>query len=224
MAPSRSAHPPLVTISASYGAGGSVIGPRLAEQLGVPFVDRAIPVAVAARLEIGVDEAVQREDVPPATFGRWLAQFAPAVQLFAGAVVAGATPTSDDEAFRVATEHVLRQVAEGGRGGVILGRAGAVVLRDIPDAMHVRLDGPEPARLRQAMQIRNVDEAIAAEEMRTTDPAREAYVRHWYRVDARDPAFYHLVLDTTALHLDGCVELLAQALGCRASASVGSPR
>ena len=216
MVPSRPDHPPLVTISASYGSGGSVIGPRLAERLGVPFVDRAIPVAVAERLEIGVDEAVAREDVAPATFGRWLAQFAPAVQLFAGAVIAGATPTSDDEAFRAATEDVLRHVAEGGRGGVILGRAGAVVLHDVPGALHVRLDGPEPARLRQAMVIRDVDEATAAEELRATDPAREAYVRHWYRVDPRDPAFYHLVLDSTALQLEGCVDLIMQALARRA--------
>jgi hypothetical protein len=38
---------PVVTLSASFGAGGSVIGPRVAEELGLPFLDRAIPVAVA---------------------------------------------------------------------------------------------------------------------------------------------------------------------------------
>lgn len=215
MAPSGSAHPPLVTISAAYGTGGSVIGPRLAQRLGVPFVDRAISVAVAERLQIGVEEAIEHEDVAPATFGRWLAQFAPAVALFAGAVVTGATSASDDEAFRAATEQVLHETAEAGSGGVILGRAGATVLRDAPGALHVRLDGPEPARLRQAMVIRNVDEATAAQEMRSTDPAREAYVRHWYRIDARDPRHYHLVLDSTALTLDGCVELIAQAVALR---------
>ena len=33
---------PLVTVSATYGTGGSVIAPRLAEALGLPFVDRLI--------------------------------------------------------------------------------------------------------------------------------------------------------------------------------------
>ena len=42
--------PPLVTISASYGAGGSRIGPALAQRLGVEFLDRAIPTRVADRL------------------------------------------------------------------------------------------------------------------------------------------------------------------------------
>ena len=33
---------PLVTVSATYGTGGSVIAPRLAETLGLPFIDRLI--------------------------------------------------------------------------------------------------------------------------------------------------------------------------------------
>jgi len=41
-------HRPLVTIAALYGAGGSVVGPRVAQRLGVPFLDRQIPDAVAA--------------------------------------------------------------------------------------------------------------------------------------------------------------------------------
>jgi hypothetical protein len=32
-----------VTIAATHGYGGSVIGPAVAERLGLPFVERAIP-------------------------------------------------------------------------------------------------------------------------------------------------------------------------------------
>jgi hypothetical protein len=32
-----------VTIAATYGSGGSAIGPAVAERLGLPFVERAIP-------------------------------------------------------------------------------------------------------------------------------------------------------------------------------------
>lgn len=38
---------PVVTLASLFGAGGSVVGPRVAERLGVPFLDRAIPEAVA---------------------------------------------------------------------------------------------------------------------------------------------------------------------------------
>ena len=45
----------VVTLAALYGAGGGVVGPRVAERLGVPFLDRAIPRSVAERA--GIDEA-----------------------------------------------------------------------------------------------------------------------------------------------------------------------
>ena len=40
----------VVTLSASYGAGGSQVGPRLADRLGVAFIDRVIPTTVAGKL------------------------------------------------------------------------------------------------------------------------------------------------------------------------------
>jgi hypothetical protein len=52
----------VVTISATYGAGGGLVGPAVADRLGVPFVDRAIPVAVADNLGISVDDALSRDE------------------------------------------------------------------------------------------------------------------------------------------------------------------
>jgi hypothetical protein len=52
----------LVALSASYGAGGSIIGPALAGRLDVPFVDRAIPLAVADRLEVPYDDAAAHDE------------------------------------------------------------------------------------------------------------------------------------------------------------------
>ena len=43
------------------------------------------------------------------------------------------------------------------------------------------------------------------------DRAREAYVRHFYGCDSRDPALYHLVIDSTALSNETVVEIIAAA-------------
>ena len=94
---------------------------------------------------------------------------------------------------------------------VILGRAAAVVLRDEPAALHVRLDGPRERRLEQAMRLERVDRETAERHMRETDRAREAYVRQFYDADARDQSLYHLVLDSTALGLETCVAVIATA-------------
>jgi cytidylate kinase len=203
----------VVTLSASYGAGGSAIGPAVAEQLGIEFVDRAIPTGVAERLAVPLREAVERDEAIGGWFARALLSFGQV-----GPVLAGAAPPAgvvlNPDAYCEATEQVLRERAAGD-GAVILGRAGAVVLRDHPGALHVRLTGPRDARIEQGMLLEGVDRATAERHAEETDRARETYVRHFYRVDARDAALYHLVLDSTAIPLGACADLVAEAAQAR---------
>jgi hypothetical protein len=51
-----------VTIAASYGAGGSVVAPAVAERLGLPFVGRAIPVELAEQLHHPLMTALTEEE------------------------------------------------------------------------------------------------------------------------------------------------------------------
>jgi cytidylate kinase len=198
----------LVALSASYGAGGSRIGPALAERLGVPFVDRAIPTAVAEQLSVPLDEAVAHdEQTAPSFLERILGGFL-------GSDTGAPTPlpaqAMSGEDFRRATEEVLCRQAQTGNG-VILGRGGAVVLREHPQALRVRLNGPVERRVRQAVRLQNVDEETARETVRRLDRAHAAYLKQFYGVDIDDPALYHLRLDSTAMPLEACVELIALA-------------
>ena len=61
------------------------------------------------------------------------------------------------------------------------------------------------------MRLGGGDRAAVERALDETDRAREAYVRHFYRADARDPALYHLTIDSTALPLDAVVELIVLA-------------
>ena len=67
----------------------------------------------------------------------------------------------------------------------------------------------------QAMRVEGIDEDEARRRQRDSDRARIDYVKHFYRADPRDPRHYDLVIDSTALPLETCVELIltaAQAL------------
>jgi cytidylate kinase len=206
--------PPLVvTISATFGAGGSEVGPRVADALGLPFVDRAIPAEVAERLQMPMPDAESRDDAAP--YGLpWLLRGLAAVSPVSG-VDFGADFA--DRSFADATEAVICRHADGD-GGVILGRAAAVVLGDRPGTVHVRLDGPLERRVEQAMRHGGLDRETAERRIRDNDGAREAYVREFYGADARDPALYHLVLDSTALPLDACVDLIVTAARAKTEA------
>jgi cytidylate kinase len=209
--------PLVITISAPYGAGGSLVGPRLADRLGVHFLDRAIPRAVSARLDVPVDDAVLREELPQGTLSRLISRFDPAVQMFAGASAPPEGLALDDEEFRTATEQVLHDFAA--TGGVMLGRGAAIVLRDVPHVLKVRLEGPRERRILQAMRRDGIDRAVAEKEMRAADVSRDAYVRHWYHVDPNDPGLYDLCIDSTSIELDACVELIALASGSAKTAN-----
>ena len=98
---------------------------------------------------------------------------------------------------------------------MVLGRAGAVILKDAPDALHVRLDGPPERRVEQAMALEELSREDAERLRKSGDRAREGYVKHFYNVDPRDPALYHLVIDSTALPVAAVVDVIAAAAAGR---------
>jgi cytidylate kinase len=198
--------PPLVTISASYGAGGSQVGPALAERLGVEFLDRAIPTRVAERLDVPLDDALAHDESLGDAIGRLASSFALLPEL-AGAMVQAGVLAGED--YRRETEQLIRERAA--HGAVILGRAGAVILHDAEHALHVRLDAPAERRIANAMELEGLSRQDAERLRKSGDRAREAYVRHFYGCDARDPALYHLVIDSTALPTAAVIDVIAAA-------------
>ena len=202
----------VVTISAAYGAAGAEVAPAVAERLGLPFHDRVIPAQVAGRLGVPVAEAEANDE----TVARGLWRLVTSLGTMPDPV-GGVLPTStlpDERAYRVQTERVLGEIADG-PGGVVLGRAAAMVLRDRPDVLHVRLDGPADRRLAAAVAHsgRPVEEVRAQQD--AADRARVAYVRHFYRCDPADARHYHLVVDSTVLPQDTVVDLLVTAARAR---------
>ncbi|GLU50427.1 AAA family ATPase [Nocardiopsis ansamitocini] len=218
----------VVTISATYGAGGSLIGPAVAARLGVPFLDRAIPGRVAQQIGCSLEDALEHDDRAPTGLDRLLASAARLPSVTLGSIDAtfiGATDADGrllyDQEFVEHTERVIAKVGE--NGGVILGRAAAIVLADHPGALHVRLDGPKDRRLQRAVEMsesgcaeslmRGAEEADdwrppSSRELDANDRARAAYVRRFYRADATDPKFYHLLLDTTLVDHSTCVDII----------------
>jgi len=204
----------VVTISASFGAGGSLIGPAVAERLGIPFVDRAIPAAVADSLAVPLDRALAHDQQLPSAIIRILSKMASAVIPLGVAPMSPPEGTDQEDVFRSGTERVLREIADG-TGGVLLGRASAIVLAAHPSALHVRLDGPRAARLERARGRDGRADAELARMLDETDRARVAYVKHFYNRDPHDSRLYHLVLDSTALPVEVCVDLIVTAAGAR---------
>lgn len=218
-----------VTIAASYGSGGSVIAPAVADRLGLALLDRAIPAAVATELDDQLIAALADDERHEGGLvGRLFSRAVTVSGYYQGSPLTIPTLHGDDLVRN--TEEVIRCAAQR-CGVVVLGRAGMFVLRGWPQVLHVRLDGPAEARRRQAMAHLGIDAETATRQQVATDRARGAYVRHFYRDYGRweDPAHYHMVLDSTVLSFDACVKLIVNAarahcgLGPRSGASSRTP-
>jgi cytidylate kinase len=206
---------PIVTVSATYGTGGSIIAPRLAQALGLPFVDRLITADMseeAARKERGWEERSQEglmegeQETTPA--GRFLSYFARAASV--GVVMTPDAVLEDDDTLRQRTEDGVRDLAAGAPA-VVLGRAGAVLLGSRPRAYHVRLDGPVERRVAWAASHENLGLEAARRRQSETDRARTLFVKRLFRADPSEARLYHLVLDSTVLGVDAALEVLITA-------------
>jgi len=200
----------VVTISASYGANGSQVGPELAKRLGLAFFDRAVPLQVAQSMGVSLDAAMAHDEQLQRSVVRSLISAIGAPVSF-GVSGVQSRPVTDEDAFRRATEKVLWELTIGPIGVVVLGRAGAVVLASCPNAFHVRLDGPVAARANRAASEEGLDQATACDQLHRNDRARSSYVRHLYGRDPRDPTLYQLIVDTTVMSVEACVDAIIAA-------------
>jgi cytidylate kinase len=201
---------PVVTVSATYGAGGSVIAPRLAADLGLPFIDRMISADMSqgAAAAMRSQESLCEGEQAASPSSKFLSYFARAASV--GVVMAPDPLLEDDSALRAKTEEPLRGLTRGD-AGVVLGRAGAIVLATRPRAFHVRLDGPIARRLAWAADFEDLDQEAAARRQAETDKARTMFVKRLYRVDPSHPGLYHMVIDPTVLGVDRAVHVLVSA-------------
>jgi hypothetical protein len=202
-----------VTISAGYGAGGSIIAPEVARQLGFPLLDRAISSHVAAQLRVSVREA-EGAMIRRPLVDRFFSVLTP----LAGGVLGAGTdgtphdvvpPPNEAAFFREQAEAIMREALAS--GAVILGRAGGAAFSKEPDVLRVRLFGPPEARIAQAARIESVDIPTARQRLPQVDRARAQYVRRLYCVSIDDPELYQLQIDSTAIPPRACADLIAAA-------------
>jgi cytidylate kinase len=201
----------VVTIAARYGAGGSVVGPRVAERLGVLFLDRVIDTSVAERAHVPSEAVHAYTEEARAGLSRLLDRLAVVTQPRA----VHATAARGRPRLREEVEEFLAETSA--HGGVILGRSANFVLRDIPGVLCVLLVKPREARVRQAMRLHGLDRRAAKHQLEVNDEARLSYVRRHYSRHPEEPMQYHLIIDSTAIDLDDVVDLAVHASKARRS-------
>ena len=187
----------------------------------MPFLDRAIPVAVAEALAVPMADVMAHDERRTSGLGRLFASLARAAAApdtaFGSAPTAARASLGDhpEQAFRDQTERVIHQVAETdgwGHPGPGRGHRAARPAVGAARAVGRAERSTHPACGRPRRRRRGAGAQAARGDGPCPRGVREALlpVRR-----PRRSSHYHLVLDSTALEFDDCVELIVAAAKAR---------
>jgi cytidylate kinase len=191
----------IVAMSETVGSGGTEIGRALAAALGWEFADREIITKAAESFGEGVGELKHATEEKPTLWDRF---------------------RQSQQRYVTYVEATILEMAA--RDNVVLvGRASAVILRDVRHALRVRVIASEYARAKRIEQQGLTAEA-ALETVRHSDHDLAARVRFLYHLDWEAPLLYDTVLNTERLSVPRAVAALREMLADERFASTDDLR
>ncbi|MCS7191551.1 MAG: cytidylate kinase-like family protein [Armatimonadetes bacterium] len=219
----------VITISRVYGCAANEIAAKVAEALGYEVVDKELLAHIAAESQTSEEEVAQYDESvvsPIERFLRALVKFGVPKEAIAWSPgplreTPFLLPTReqwqregskflDHEECLKFTQLALKKLAQKGRV-IIVGRGGALVLRDFQGALHIRLFAPLDWRIQRVIQVEKLTPEKAKQKIIAEDKRRADYLRHFYGVDWNDPSLYHLVLNVAKLGIDLCSQVIISA-------------
>lgn len=178
-----------ITISRQLGSLGEEVALAVADRLGYRVVVRELITQAARR--------AGRPELALATID--------------DLGLLGLKPSEQDRrAYQEAVRQVMHELAEAG-GVIIVGRAGQVILSDLPQVLHVKIIAPAELRAERLAESQGISLAHAREQVKTSDRTRKEYLQRYYRVRWDDPQLYDVIINTARMSPDEAACLVCQA-------------
>lgn len=208
----------VITINRELGSGGRTVGRKLAEQLGVPFYDKALIKALQEKYHLTVSEIESMK-------GRnhsWWADFKRALNLgarmnesFNYQLDMSAEPDllTTDEMFK-AEKEILKGVAED-ESCIVAGRSGFFVFRHHPNRLSILIQASLGHRIDRVCHKQGMSPEEARNLIEKVDKMRENYVKRYTKSSRYDTRNYDLVISADGKSEDEIVELILLYLGKR---------
>ncbi len=205
----------VITISHQLGSGGGYLGQKLAERLGIPFIDREILKKVSDQLHMAEGALAHREE-RLTSFWQSLTRIA-AFTDPAECLSVDSYEPSDKELFQLESQMMGRIAKES--GAVFLGRCGWHILRGHPGHFSVLVLAERPERVKRVRQLFCLSAEEAGKLIDANDRERAAYIRAFTRHDWLDPRLYDLCLNTSKVGLDRAVDLVLACVSAAPAAA-----
>ena len=197
---------PVVTLWETYGSGAATVGSAVASALHVPFLAQHIS---SEEMEAGELRAGWEDSLLTRVLGT-LGRTAPSADagVFSGTVLT-----------REIADHVRQLRDAVAEGGVVVGRNATVILADLPNALHVKLDGPLEQRLARAATEAGIDLARARVRQAREDRVRAELSLRLHNWDPRHNDRFDLVINTGMLTTDQAAAIIVAAYRIKTAAA-----
>jgi cytidylate kinase len=187
----------LITVGREYGSGGREIATKLGERLGIMVYDRNMLDELQQRYGFDRDVLVRSEESP--------------VNVLFSRKIRGFSSSVEEVVARREFELIDEKAAEG-QSFIVVGRCAEQVLKNRPNLHTFFIRGEESIKCHRIMQIHGLSQDEALAKMHRMDHQRKMY--HNYYCDGKwgDSRNYDLCVNSSALGIEGTVELLEQFL------------
>ena len=184
----------IVTISREFGSGGRTIGKLVAQKLGIPCYDAEIIQKIAQ--ESGFSEGYIRE----------AGEYTPGGvldNLFSNRAYG---PTNEDYLWNI-QYNLITELAQK-EACVIVGRCADYILRDTADCLKVFIHADMDFRSKRIVEVYGERENSPEQRIKDKDKRRAAYHRFYTNRKWGQSQNYHITLDSGALGLERCAEII----------------
>ncbi len=190
----------IITISREFGSGGRTVGRLAAEKLGIPCYDQELIAKIAGESGLSEEYIEERgEHVPRTSLFSALMAVDPSYGGF-----------SVQDVLWQAQRKVILDLADKGPC-VIVGRCGDYILREKHNLLKVFIHAPKEFRCERIVSVYGERTESPLKRVEEKDRRRRAYYRLCTDMEWGDPHNYHLTLNSAALGLEKCAELICAA-------------
>ena len=191
----------IITIGRQFCSGGSEIGRKLSERLGIPYYDKNLYEYAAKNRGFSTKYVREIEETPTGSFLYSLAMF-PYVDFGTDNMIPSGIAIAADQ-----TNYILEKAKEG--PCIFVGRCADSVLSERKDVFNVFIYADQETRIKRAMERYNLSEKEAIKSIQQTDKYRASY----YNMNSNNKKWgmkesYHIMLDSGMLGIDGIVDIL----------------
>lgn len=196
---------PFITISREYGCLGFSIGDNLAEELN-KMGSTDMPWAVYDKEildKVKDDFNIDKKDLEELTKKVRSENLELFITIF------GQTK-SQLSIYKKLFKTIERLAFQG--KVILIGRGSAIITKNIPKGLHVRIQAPEDWKIERIMEWENCGKADAKNILKKHSKEREGYVKKFLKADLNDISHYDLIINNSRMAKEQIISIIIELL------------